>query len=87
MWFAVAVASLPSTLPGKLVLKYLSAEKTYRVTLASGNLDELKVFCKKIPVWLASGVEVRGAILMTVGLTLPVMPAQSALLLEATAVD
>ena len=87
LWFAVAVASLPSTLPGKLVLKYLSAEKTYRVTLASGNLDELKVFCKKIPVWLANGVEVRGAILMTVGLTLPVMPAQSALLLEATAVD
>ena len=87
LWFAVAVASLPSTLAGNIVLKHLSAEKTYRVRLISNNLEDLKIFTKKIPAWLQDGAVVSGALLMTVGLTLPVMPAQSAVLIEASVVD
>lgn len=85
LWFAIAVSSLPTTLAGSIIMQGLSAEKQYRVEFASKNYDQLEHFSKHMPDWLQAGVVVSGALLMTVGLSLPVMPAQSALLIEAQA--
>ena len=85
LWFVIAVDSLPLTLAGNIVLQGLSADATYKVMLASNNLDELSRFSKKTPTWLGECVEVSGALLMTVGLSLPVLPAQSAVLIDCRA--
>ena len=84
-WFAVAQSSLPQTVPGSLVLAGLNPEVNYRVKLASINKEQLVLFTKKMPAWLQEEVSVSGALLMTVGLTLPVMPAQSAVMIEVRA--
>ncbi len=85
LWFATAVSSLSSTLPGSFVLKGLQPERDYRVSLVSDNLSQLSAFTKKIPAWLNEPITLNGKLLMTVGLTLPVMPAQTAILLEVNA--
>ncbi len=81
-WFAIAEASLAQTVPGSMVLYGLDQETNYQVRLLSQNKEYLQKFTKKIPKWLVDGVTVKGALLMTVGLALPVMPAQSAVLIE-----
>ncbi len=81
-WFAVAEASLPQTIPGQLVLSGLRPEATYSVNLISHNKKQLEDYTKKMPAWLLQEQTVSGALLMTVGLSLPVMPAQSAVLIE-----
>ena len=81
-WFAIAEASLSQTIPGNLVLAGLKTDANYSVSLVSQNREQLKKFTKKMPAWLLEGVTVSGALLMTVGLSLPVMPAQSAVLIE-----
>jgi len=86
LWFAVAGASLSSVLPGRLVMQGLLADKQYKVSLASSNCEVLSKFAKKIPAWLEAPVIANGAVLMHLGLTLPVMPAQSAVLIEVSAV-
>ena len=81
-WFVVAEASLSQTLPGQLVLAGLKPDADYSVNLVSQNKEQLKMFSKKMPAWSLEEVVVSGALLMTVGLSLPVMPAQSAVLIE-----
>ncbi len=81
-WFSVAQASLSQTVAGNMVLCGLNPAVDYQVRLASSNLHQLRTFSKKVPDWLTSGAVVNGAVLMTIGLSLPVMPAQSALLIE-----
>ena len=78
----MAQASLPQTLPGQMVLAGLKPDATYRVKLISQNKEQLAAFTKKLPAWMLEEVSVSGALLMTVGLSLPVMPAQSAVLIE-----
>jgi len=83
LWFVVAVDSLPTTTAGPLVLKGLLPDAMYQVSLASTNKERLLEFTKKSPQWFANGVTTSGALLMSMGLMLPIMPAQSALLVEA----
>jgi len=85
LWFAIATASLPTTTAGKIVVGGLLPDALYKVSLVSDNLKQLAVFSKKTPEWIDSGVTASGALLMTVGLTLPIMPAQSGLLIEVSA--
>ena len=85
LWFAVATNSLATTTPGKLRPKGLLADQHYTVKLASSNADYFKGFAKQVPGWLMQETTVSGEILMAVGLNLPVMPSQSALLLEVSA--
>jgi len=85
LWFAVAGVSLSSVLPGRLVMQGLLEDKQYKVSLASSNCETLAKFAKKLPAWLESPVTVNGALLMNMGLTLPVMAAQSAVLIEVSA--
>ena len=64
------------------MLAGLKTDANYSVSLVSQNKEQLKRFTKKMPAWLLEEVTVSGALLMTVGLSLPVMPAQSAVLIE-----
>lgn len=86
LWFAVVTASLTTTVPGKLIPSGLDSKTIYTVRLASSNSDYFNAFSKLVPKWLTQDVSVSGELLMTVGLTLPVMPAQSAMLLEISSV-
>lgn len=85
-WFVLAEASLAPTTPGLLIPMGLNDDIQYIVTMASPNYGELAHFSKHMPNWLDSDVTVAGRLLMTVGLSLPIMPAQSALMLEISAV-
>jgi len=82
LWFALAEASLSSTCAGILLPVGLDGSVEYRVTLVSANYDELAHYSKHMPTWLQAPVTVSGRLLMTIGLSLPVMPAQSAIMLE-----
>ncbi|OED44652.1 hypothetical protein AB833_01050 [Chromatiales bacterium (ex Bugula neritina AB1)] len=86
LWFAVAESSLSTTAPGVLYPCGLNVNMQYTVTLASENFDQLAHFSKHIPQWLSHPVTLSGHLLMSVGLTLPILPAQCAILLEITAV-
>ncbi len=86
LWFATVVSSMAVTVPGTIVLCGLKPDGHYTVSLASDNFEQLAAFTKKSPAWLSGAITSSGKLLMTLGLTLPVMPAQSALLLEVTAV-
>lgn len=85
LWFAVATGSISKTAPGKLLPVGLANNQSYTVKLASGNIDHFTKFSKHVPRWLTDGALATGETLMNIGLTLPIMPAQSALLLEITA--
>jgi len=81
-WTIATSSSLDTTVPEKVRLLGLSDDKRYQVTVT--GWDTLKSFGKHTPDWVVNGVVVRGAELMTIGLYLPVMPAQSALLLDCS---
>ncbi|MBX2886853.1 MAG: alpha-galactosidase [Granulosicoccus sp.] len=85
LWSVVAETSLLTTSPERLILRGLN--KHTRYTIAVAHHEHLHYYCKKIPVWVTAGVTISGELLMTTGLTLPVMPAQSALLIECAAVS
>jgi len=87
LWFAVATASLSTTTAGKIVLKGLRTDTKYSVSIASDNKEELKIYTKSMPAWMHDDIEIDGALLVSVGLSLPVMPAQSGLLIEVTACE
>lgn len=82
LWFVIATHSLEQTTPGKLIPVGLAKDKLYKVSLASNNAEYLRPYSKHIPDWIKSTVTVRGDVLMGLGLMLPIMPAQSALLLD-----
>ena len=76
----VAVDAHPRTRPGHLRLPCLDGPGRWRVSLESSNADELRPFDHRLPDWLESSVETTGELLARVGLPLPVMPPQAALL-------
>ena len=82
LWFAIATQSLDQTTPGLMVPTGLCSDKRYTVKLASDNAAHFSHFSKQVPRWLNEEVSITGDVLMKIGLTLPVMPAHSALLLE-----
>jgi len=84
LWYAIAISSLPTTSAGNFVFKGLLPDAQYQVSLVSDNQNQLGIFTKKMPEWINSSVMVNGALLMTIGIVLPIMPAQSALLIEVT---
>ena len=86
LWFVVAESSLSATTPGKLLPRGLNADNRYAVKLVSDNLEQLAHYSKKTPGWMTSPCTISGELLMKVGLHLPIMPAQSALLIEVNAV-
>jgi len=85
LWFAVATNSISTTAPGKLLPKGLIANKSYTIKLVSSNSDYFKSFAKKLPAWLNGEITASGEVLMAIGLNLPIMPSQSALLIDISA--
>ena len=82
LWTVVAESSLSATTPGKLLPVGLDPQLNYRVELVSDNLEQIAHYGKRTPAWLESPCHISGELLMKVGLNLPIMPAQSALLLN-----
>ena len=77
----VQLASSPTEVPPPVLLKGLDAQRRYRVTtvpLAGGpNAQEITQ-----PPWAADGIVLTGQVLMTVGLQMPVLHPEQALILH-----
>ncbi|MEM7379017.1 MAG: alpha-galactosidase, partial [Pseudomonadota bacterium] len=76
----VMLAAPPQASPGCLRMPGLDRDARYRVAVANHGLEELAPFNRSFPTWVEGETVAHGAVLATVGLTLPVMPAQTALL-------
>lgn len=81
----MAVAAHPHSRPGRLRLAGLHSDTNYRVSLASNNRDELASFSRQLPRWLRKECLVSGALLMQLGLPLPVLAPQLAMLVHCVA--
>jgi len=78
----VVLDSLQATRPGCQRLRGLKPNKRYRITLLSSNIEQLVPFNKVMPEWCTNGSTSTGELLANIGLSLPVMPPQSALLVH-----
>ncbi len=81
----VLLDSLRHTRPGCQRLRGLNPETRYWVSLASINIDQLAPFNRTLPPWCTEDFICTGELLMTIGLPLPVMPPQSAVLVHCVA--
>jgi len=81
LYSVVAIGNMHPTRPGHLPLRGLDPEQRYSLTLESINVADLVPFNKVIPVWCERAVSTSGELLMKLGVPLPVMPPQSALLI------
>ena len=84
LYSVVAVSNMAETQPGHLLLAGLEPTGQYRLQLISSNLTELAPFNKTMPAWCSESADSTGELLMTLGVPLPVMPPQSALLIGCT---
>ncbi len=84
LFSVVLLDSLSVSRPGCQRLRGLDPSLHYRVQLASSNLEQLAPFNKILPEWCTETIVTSGALLSSIGLSLPVMPPQSALLLHCS---
>jgi len=85
LW-VVTMETVAHSRPGRLTLSGLVPGQRYRVSLESDNRDALAPYNRHMPRWLTHSAVTTGELLMNLGLPLPVMPAQSALLVACRAV-
>lgn len=81
LYNVVAIGNMHATRAGHLPLQGLDPSARYRLSLDSINITELAAFNKIIPPWCEQSVVTTGELLMKVGVALPVLPPQSALLI------
>jgi len=81
LYSVVAIGNMHPTRPGHLPLRGLDPERLYNLTLESINVADLAPFNKVIPTWCERAVSTSGELLMKLGVPLPVMPPQSAVLI------
>jgi len=81
LYNVVAIGNMHPTRPGHLPLEGLDPHKRYTLCLESTNVAELAPFNKIIPTWCEQAVVTTGELLMKLGVPLPVLPPQSALLI------
>jgi len=77
----VAIGNMHATRAGHLPLPGLDPNARYRLQLESINVAELAAFNKVIPAWCEQPQVTSGELLMNIGVALPVLPPQSALLI------
>jgi len=77
----VAIGNMHATRAGHLPLSGLDPKALYRLQLESINVAELAAFNKIIPGWCENFLVTSGELLMNIGVPLPVLPPQSALLI------
>ncbi len=78
----VVLDSLQATRPGCQRMRGLQPDKRYRISMLSNNLEQLIPFNKVMPEWCSNDCTSTGELLTRIGLSLPVMPPQSALLVH-----
>jgi len=76
----VACSNLKASKPGNLRLRGLDPAMNYTVKLESINVADLAPFNAIMPHWCENEVTTTGDLLMKIGVPLPVMPPQSAVL-------
>jgi len=81
LFSVIAVGNVRATRPGHLPLRGLDPRKRYTLSLESINAADLAPFNKAIPPWCEQAVTTTGDLLMNLGVPLPVMPPQSAVLI------
>ena len=82
----VQTEPLDSSLPARLQLPGLDAERSYRLRALPPG-DQPRVLQVKAPVWLTGGeITLAGSVLGSVGVAVPILAPQQLLLLRATAV-
>lgn len=91
LFAAVALGTLSAETPGRVGIPGLDPERTYRVRAAlptSDDADLANTFTQTAPpAWLAEDATATGRFLAEVGLPLPVLRPDHALLLEITATE
>lgn len=93
LFSVVAIGNMHPTRPGYLPLRGLNPKRRYRLTLESINVGDLAPFNKIIPPWCETAQSTTGELLRRIGVPLPVLPPQFALLIgcfaepELTVVD
>ena len=81
LYSVVAIGNMHTTRAGHLPLQGLDPAARYCLSLDSINASELAAFNKIIPPWCEEPVITTGELLMNIGVALPVLPPQSALLI------
>ena len=81
LFSVVAIGNMHATRAGHLPLQGLDPAGLYQLSLESINATELAAFNKIIPPWCEQPVITTGELLMNLGVALPVLPPQSALLI------
>lgn len=81
LFSVVAANNMQPSKPGHLPLRGLDPAGRYSVTLESTNITELAPFNKFIPGWCEQSISTTGELLMKIGIPLPIMPPQTALLI------
>ena len=83
IWTIASDSSHLHAKAGILKLFGLDIDAEYQVTCLNNNLEELSHYVKAMPAWMdQSNFTLSGELLMNIGLTLPYMPPQTALLLS-----
>lgn len=82
LFTVVVLDDLPSTKPGHQRLRGLQNDLRYQVSLASINVSEFESFNTALPSWCNEPIVCTGEVLMHIGLPLPVLPPQQALLIH-----
>jgi alpha-galactosidase len=84
----VCTATSPAEQPGRIAIPGLAADTEYRVEAvfpAPGDADYARTFTQvQPPAWLESGATASGRFLAEVGLPMPVLNPEHALLLQVT---
>ena len=81
LFFVIAIGNMQPNRPGHLPLRGLDPERRYRLSLESVNVTDLAPFNKRLPGWCERPATTGGELLMRVGVPLPVLPPQAALLI------
>ncbi len=86
LFCVIANGNVKKTRPGHLPLTGLDSAKRYKLSLESANANDLSPFNKAMPPWCENAITTTGELLMSLGVPLPVMPPQSALLIACQAI-
>jgi len=81
LFSVIATCNMRRSRPGHLPLRGLDPASHYTVKMESINIADLTPFNKIMPRWCEQTVTTTGELLMKMGIPLPVMPPQSALLI------
>ena len=85
LWTVASDGSHLHATAGRIKLHGLKPDAQYEVSCLNNNLPYLAHFAKALPAWMdSSSITLSGELLMKMGLLLPYMPPQTALLLNCT---